>query len=152
MNKVVLTRIFVLFLTAISTLSAQQKDITLEEIWGGAFRTEGLDVLRSLNNGKEYSVLNSDSDAKESTIDVYDYKSGQKVRTLLSTSEINGVDNITSYEFNKDETMGLIVKKDETRDLFFTESGWVVIRLSERQVHLQRCAPDPRPLESSFEA
>jgi hypothetical protein len=27
--------------------------------------------------------------------------------------------------------------KDETRDLFFIESGWVVIRFTERQVHLQ---------------
>ncbi len=29
------------------------------------------------------------------------------------------------------------VEKDDTRDLFFMESGWVVIRFTERQVHLQ---------------
>jgi hypothetical protein len=29
------------------------------------------------------------------------------------------------------------IEKDETRDLFFTESGWIVIRFTERQVHLQ---------------
>lgn len=29
------------------------------------------------------------------------------------------------------------IEKDDTRDLFFTESGWVVIRFTERQVHLQ---------------
>jgi hypothetical protein len=29
------------------------------------------------------------------------------------------------------------VEKDDTRDLFFTESGWVVIRFTERQVHTQ---------------
>ena len=28
-------------------------------------------------------------------------------------------------------------EKDDTRDLFFTESGWVVIKFTERQVHLQ---------------
>ena len=28
-------------------------------------------------------------------------------------------------------------EKDDNRDLFFTESGWVVIRFTERQVHLQ---------------
>ena len=28
-------------------------------------------------------------------------------------------------------------EKDDTRDLFFTESGWIVIRFSEKQVHLQ---------------
>jgi hypothetical protein len=27
--------------------------------------------------------------------------------------------------------------KDDTRDLFFTESGWVVIRFTEKQIHLQ---------------
>ena len=68
-----------LFLIAVTTLTAQQKDITLEEIWGGQFRTQGLDVLRSLDNGKEYSVLNYDRNANESTVDVFDYKSGKKV-------------------------------------------------------------------------
>lgn len=29
------------------------------------------------------------------------------------------------------------VKKDDIRDLFFTESGWVVIRFTEKQVHCQ---------------
>ena len=29
------------------------------------------------------------------------------------------------------------IGKDDTRDLFFTESGWVVIRFTERQVHEQ---------------
>ena len=30
-----------------------------------------------------------------------------------------------------------VIEKDDTRDLFFTESGWVVIRFTERQVHHQ---------------
>lgn len=29
------------------------------------------------------------------------------------------------------------IERDDTRDLFFTESGWIVIRFTERQVHLQ---------------
>src|SRR5690606_29861579 len=32
------------------------------------------------------------------------------------------------------------IEKDDTRDLFFTESGWIVIRFTERQVHLQESA------------
>jgi hypothetical protein len=32
------------------------------------------------------------------------------------------------------------VEKDETRDLFFTESGWVVIRFTEKQIHQQEQA------------
>lgn len=29
------------------------------------------------------------------------------------------------------------IKQDDIRDLFFTESGWIVIRFTEKQVHLQ---------------
>lgn len=36
------------------------------------------------------------------------------------------------YRFPRHE-----VEKDDNRDLFFTESGWIVIRFTERQVHLQ---------------
>ncbi|MEH6764868.1 MAG: S9 family peptidase [Aequorivita antarctica] len=93
-----------LFLTFFSTLTAQQKDITLEEIWSGAFRTQGLDVLHSMNNGKEYAVLNYDRQNKISTVDVYDYKSGEKARTLLNSKDLKGIDFVISYEFNKDES------------------------------------------------
>ena len=97
-----------LFLIAVTTLTAQQKDITLEEIWGGEFRTQGLDVLRSLDNGKEYSVLNYDRNANESTVDVFDYKSGKKVRTLVNTKFLPEIEYIISYEFSDDESKLLL--------------------------------------------
>lgn len=108
MNKQFLTQILVLFLTAFTTLTAQQQDITLENIWSGSFRTEGLDVLRSLKNGKEYSVLNFNRNTRSATVDVYDYKSGAKVKTLLDTEHISNVSGILSYEFNEDESQLLI--------------------------------------------
>ncbi|MCH2489300.1 MAG: S9 family peptidase [Flavobacteriales bacterium] len=104
----VLTRIVVLFLIASSSLFAQQKEITLEEIWGGAFRTEGLDVLRSLDNGTQYSVLNYDRTNKASTIDVYNYTDGEKVQTLLNTNDLPGIEYIISYEFSDDESKLLL--------------------------------------------
>ncbi len=96
--------ILLLFLTAFSSLTAQQKNITLEEIWGGAFRTQGLDILHSMNNGKEYAVLNYDKQSNTSTVDVFDYKSGEKVKTLLNSKDLKGIDYVISYEFNKDES------------------------------------------------
>ncbi len=38
----------------------------------------------------------------------------------------------THYIYPEDE-----VKQDDIRDLFFTESGWIVIRFTEKQVHCQ---------------
>jgi dipeptidyl-peptidase-4 len=51
--------VFLFVFLGLSSLTiAQEKDITLEEIWNGSFRTRGMDVLRSMNNGKQYTVLN----------------------------------------------------------------------------------------------
>ncbi|WP_304236547.1 hypothetical protein [Jiulongibacter sediminis] len=44
----------------------------------------------------------------------------------------DGYFRFPTHEAREDQT-----KKDDTRDLFFTESGWVVIRFTERQIHLQ---------------
>ena len=103
-----ITRIAVLFLTAITSLSAQQKDITLEEIWSGTFRTSGLDVLRSLKSGKEYSVLNYDRNTESSSIDVYNYNNGDKLQTLVNSNDLPGITRISSYEFSKDESKLLL--------------------------------------------
>jgi len=101
------------FIMTSAILTAQQKDITLEEIWGGEFRTERLDVLRSLNNGKEYAVLNYNRTERASTIDVYDYKSGQKARTLLNSKDLEEVPYIISYDFNADESKLLLATQLE---------------------------------------
>ena len=101
--------ILLLFITAITTISAQQKDITLEDIWSnGTFRTERLDALRSLNNGTEYSVLNHDRKNRSSSIDVYDYKTGDKTVTLFDSGSVRRFDNIYSYEFSNDESKLLL--------------------------------------------
>lgn len=97
-----------LFIAVTTSVAAQHKEITLEEIYDGSYSTEGLDVLRSLQNGKEYSVLNHNRKSKSSSIDVYDYKTGEKVRTLLNSAELKGISRIYSYEFNADETQMLI--------------------------------------------
>ena len=44
--------ILVLLLLFGQVVSAQQKKITLEDIWGGTFSAEGLEVLRSMEDGQ----------------------------------------------------------------------------------------------------
>jgi len=80
----------------------QKKKIALEEIWGGVFRTEGLDVLRSMKNGTQYTVLNYDRSAGTRSIDIYDYETQQKVRTLVASSD--KIPLFSSYEFSADES------------------------------------------------
>ena len=89
------------------TINAQQK-ISLEEIWSGKFRTEGMDELHSMSNTNQYTVLNYDRTSRSMQIDLYDFATLNKVSTLIDTknhSELNGID---SYTFNKAENKLLI--------------------------------------------
>ena len=74
MNRLFSKGIWLFLIITISTLSAQEKSISLDDINEGVFRAEYLSALRSMNNGKEYSVYNYDRKSKTSTIDLYDYK------------------------------------------------------------------------------
>lgn len=113
MKRLFSTLTLALLLITTSTITAQQKEITLEEIWGGAFRTEGLQALRSLQNGKEYSVLNFNRATRSSTVDVYSYESGQKVRTLVDGGQLTDVNAILSYAFSDDESKMLLAAELE---------------------------------------
>ena len=103
--------ISLLFLITSSLIFAQKKEITLEEIWGGGFSTERLDALHSMNNGKEYAVLNFED--RQSQIDIFDYKTQQKVKTLVSSSEIPEINYFTDYTFSADETKILLATQEK---------------------------------------
>ncbi len=87
---------------------AQKKKIELKEIWGGEFRTEGLAALRSLQNGKEYTVLNYDSSRRRSSVDKYSYSTLEKSGTIVSSEDIPGVNYFATYDFSADERRVLI--------------------------------------------
>ena len=108
MRRFIFVPVLLLILAVSPSTLAQEKQFTLEEIWGGAFRTERLDVLRSLKNGKEYTVLNYSRAESASTVDVYDYVSGEKVRTLVSSKDLPNINYIISYEFSEDESKLLL--------------------------------------------
>ncbi|MEO2050807.1 MAG: S9 family peptidase [Allomuricauda sp.] len=103
-----------LFLSLVGFLAigtAQQKQITLEEIWGGAFRTEYMDVLRSMNNGKQYTVLNFNRSPRSSSLDKYDYKTLEKVETLVASG--GDIPFFSSYSFSDDESQILLATEVE---------------------------------------
>ena len=100
--------VFLFCFFVITNISAQNKDITLEEIWNGTFRTERIDALHSLKNGKQYSVLNFDRATRSSSIDIYDYQTLEKVKTLVSSSDFSEIDYFTDYSFSDDESKVLL--------------------------------------------
>ena len=71
-------QIVLLLLTTSVSVVAQQK-LTLEEIWGGAFRTKGMDELNAMKNTNQYTVLNYERNFDTYQIDLFDYETLFKV-------------------------------------------------------------------------
>ncbi|WP_142785184.1 S9 family peptidase [Changchengzhania lutea] len=100
-----------LFLTTL--LPAQTKEISLDDIWNGTYRTERMDVLHSMANGQQYSVLNFDRTARSTSIDIYDYKTLNKVKTLVDSKDLENLEYFSDYSFSKNEDK-LILATNET--------------------------------------
>ena len=107
-------KIFPLFLFLITAITAaQNKEITLEEIFNGTFRTQRMDVLHSMKNGKQYSVLNFDRTSRTSSIDIYDYKTLEKVKTVVNSDSLEAIKHFSKYIFSEDESKVILATQEE---------------------------------------
>ncbi|GAA3509116.1 S9 family peptidase [Aquimarina addita] len=140
--------VVILFLSF--TVIAQDKTFTLEEIWGGAFRTEGFESLHSMNNGTQYSVLERDNLSGNTSIEVYDYASGEKNRSIISTSFIADLNSFQGYEFSADEKRILLsseleqIYRHSTRGIYhiFDIPSNSSFKISEKKIEAPLLSPD----------
>ncbi len=102
MKKIVLA----LFLIT-GIISAQKKNVTIDEIWNGTFRADRMQSFRALN-GNFYSVLNFDRITRTASVDKYDFSTLEKVATIVSSNENPLLKSIQDYTFNTDETKLLL--------------------------------------------
>ena len=129
-------------------ISAQNKEITLDEIWNGTFKTKGMQSLHSLNNGQQYSVLNKEKG--KTTIDIYDYKTLKKVKTLVSASAIDGISGFSDYTFSDDESKLILATDVEsifrrsTLGVFyvFDTKTNTIVKISDEKIQEPTLSPD----------
>ena len=100
-------KIIFLFFVVTTLVSAQKKDITLEEIWSGAFRTQGMNELNSMN-GDFYSLLNFNENTKSISVDKYSYKTLEKIETVVDSKNLSELRYFETYNFNQNETKLLL--------------------------------------------
>ncbi len=112
MHKLYVVALF--FLSLQMSILSQEKQISVEAIYSNEFKTEGLDVLRSLNNGEQYTVLNVDVVTGNTSIDKYDYKTLKKVETLVSSASLEEIQKFSSYQFSDDESKILLATEVES--------------------------------------
>lgn len=95
-------------LLLIATPALAQKNITLEEIWSGAFRTQGMYELHSMENSNQYSVLDVNWATRNYQVDLYNFKTLEKVSTLISSEDFAELNSIDAFTFSPDEKKMLI--------------------------------------------
>ncbi|WP_298314091.1 S9 family peptidase [uncultured Aquimarina sp.] len=155
-----ITRLFFGIIVLLSTVTiAQDKAFTLEEIWGGTFRTERLQSLHSMNNGKEYSVLERDNTSGDTSIEVYDYATGEKANTLIKSSNIDDLKYIQGYEFSKDEKRVLLsseleqIYRRSSRGIYhiFDVPSNSSFKISDKKIQSPALSPDGNKLAYVFD-
>ncbi|GMN07025.1 S9 family peptidase [Croceitalea sp. MTPC5] len=155
MRNTTILSIFMLSLTIVVT--GQKKKITIEEIWNGTFRTERIDALRSMKNGKQYTVLNIDRRSKTSSIDKYDYKSLKKIETIVASNET--IPYFTSYEFSDDESK--VILATEVEAIFrrsrlgiyyvYDIDAQRMVKIADQKIQEPELSPDGSQVVYAFE-
>ena len=102
--KNIFSQFVFLFLTVV--VSAQ-KEITLEAIWSGEFRSEYLSEIHSMNDPDVYSVFKYDRATRETRIDVHSFTDKNKISTLLSAKDLP-IQYFENYSFSKNENLILL--------------------------------------------
>ncbi|MBT2159833.1 S9 family peptidase [Zobellia barbeyronii] len=147
MRKIVLSVSFVFVFLAFSY--AQKKQVTVEAVYGGEFSIERLDALRSMKNGKQYTILNRGENGA-TTIDKFDYSTQKKVETIVSSADLPEINSFSAYQFSDDESQILLATELEpifrrsTLGIFyvFDLKTKKLTKVSENKIQEPRLAPD----------
>lgn len=104
--------ILLLLIVLIQPLFSQQKEISLEDIWvKNTFETASLEAFHSMKNSDHYTILNHNSYG--TYMDKFDYKTLEKVETVVLGKDLEGIKYFDDYTFSPDETKLIIGVKIE---------------------------------------
>ena len=93
--------------------SAQPTSLNLNDLWTkGTFRTQRMANLKALKHSLQYTVLEFNRHTHTHEINLYDFATLSKVKTLFSGAE-HGITRIDSYAFNEAENVLLIATQSE---------------------------------------
>ena len=96
-----------------TTLSFAQKQLTLEELWSGAYQSTSMQAVNALKNSNQYARIELNSQNKSQEINLYDFKTLEKSKTIFTTQNHPSIENIDAYVFDDREEKMLISTHSE---------------------------------------
>ncbi len=134
MNKPLISLAVALFLPFLTLAQEEKQNISLEDIWlSGKLFPEMVQGMNPLKDGKSYAVI------ADTAINVYSYKSGEHIKTLVYRKELLPKDaeeplRLSGYSLSPDETKMLIPTETESIYRHSTMSNFFVYDLVEKQL------------------
>lgn len=95
-----------------------------------------MDVLHSMANGEQYSVLNFDRRSRNTSIDVYDYKTLQKVKTIVSSLNLDAMPYFVNYTFSHDEQKVILTADEEPIYRHSSQGHYYIYNVKESSLEL----------------
>ncbi len=112
-------------------LMAQKKEVTLENIWKTYdFYPKSVSGFNSMQDGNYYSKLDKKED--NSQINKYSFRTGQKIRTLVNSKNVE-ID-INNYTFSKDEKKVLFANETEKIYRYSSKSIYHIYNLKTKKL------------------
>lgn len=105
------------------SLLAQDRSLSLDQIWNGEFSPAGLQSIRSMADGAHFTVLERNGSSSAMEINKYDYASGQKIGAIFNSSSYSELKGVFDYELSPDEQKILIKtqRKAQYRHSYFAQ-------------------------------
>lgn len=125
------------FLLCTVEVYSQNKEISQADIWkNGSFVPESVSGIRSMQDGEHYTT--KEADGKSFSIVKWNYKSGNKVETLVNGNELldskGDKVSISDYHFNADESKVLIASEEESIYRHSSKANYYVYDLENKKL------------------
>jgi len=109
MMRKLLTVLILLYIPLI--IFAQQRDITLDDLWKDyIFYPKSISGFKSMNDGEHYSTMEKIDDNQQ--IIKYKFINGRKIRTIFNSKDFD-IPKINSYKFSQNENKILLSTEKE---------------------------------------
>lgn len=133
----IMKKFLILLLVFTATVSAQKKDITLEDIWSyGTFRTDRLNAFHSMDKGDYYTILNFDRITGNASLDKYSYQTLKKVETIVNSKDLGDIRYFESYQFDANEDKLLLATDSERIYRHSSRGIYYVYTIATQQLQL----------------
>ncbi|TXC81453.1 S9 family peptidase [Luteibaculum oceani] len=118
------------------TLTAQDKQLSLEDIWAsGKFRSQGISGILPANNGSNYTAITMGDEGPE--IATFSYKTQKKIGTVITQTQARYEgENLSlyGYEFSKDEKKLILGKDVESIYRRSSKGHYFVVDVASKEI------------------